>query len=55
MEFYSMQEVQTMLKLNRGTIKEKIDAGELKAYKTGRKYLFSKTQIEEFLQKSLTA
>ena len=55
MELFTMQQVEDMLKLDRSTIKNNIDAGKLKAYRTGRKYLFSKEQIQEFLNNGLIA
>lgn len=55
MEFYTMKEVAEMLKISRVTIMEMVKAGKLRVYRPGRKFLFSKQQIEDFLNNVLTA
>lgn len=49
MKFYSVKETSEILKLDEITLYEKIKSGDLKAFRTGKKYLISEEQIKEFL------
>ena len=55
MKFYSVKETSEILKLDEITLYEKIKSGDLKAFRTGKKYLISEEQIKEFLNNSLIA
>lgn len=52
MKFYSVKETSEILKLDEITLYEKIKSGDLKAFRTGKKYLISEEQIKEFLNNS---
>ncbi len=54
-KYYTLKEASELLSLNPITLSNKINAGELEAFKTGRKYLISEEQIKQFLEKNKIA
>ena len=54
-KYYTLTQASELLHLNPITLSDKIKAGELEAFKTGRKYLISEEQINKFLENNKIA
>ncbi len=50
--YYTLQEVAKKLKINNQTLYNWIKAGKINCYKSGRKYLFSDSDILDKLNKN---
>lgn len=49
--YYSIQEVSEMLKVAYLTVYRWVQSGKLNAYKAGKQYRISKTDLDKFMQK----
>ena len=50
--YYTLQEVARKLKINNQTLYNWIHNGKIKCYKNGKKYLFSESNIFDYLTKN---
>jgi len=53
-KFYSIDELAEFFNLDRQTIQARIDGGELAAFRIGRNWRISESQIADYLQRSKT-
>jgi len=51
-EYYTAKELAEKLSLNVMTIYRYIDAGKLKAYKTGKEFRIERSEFERFMNKA---
>lgn len=49
--YYSIEELSEMLKVAYLTVYRWVQSGKLKAYKAGKQYRISKTDLDKFMQK----
>ena len=53
-EFYTLQEVAELLRVSKQTIRRRVQSGELKAHKTGGRYIFHREDIQAYLNATET-
>ncbi len=51
MKFYTVEEVAKILRVNERTVRNLIEAGELRATRVGRQYRISEEALQEYIER----